>query len=390
MKKNSIKDVIDELIYEAFIGKNPFKVGDLVRLRPDVLNGAGPNVQWRNTLQQLLGKTGKISRVFPNSKHVNVKYDHKWKSNDEHEKEHTVDTIGVNYTQLIPANNPDEVDEGVGWGDPKKIAKDPKHTTNKLTGKVQRWTVKYNENVNMSEIKTIIKEILNEAKRYKFRKVYGPKKDKPNPLEDDHFQQWLFKNENQLKMLYNFTLKSNRLEAIDLPMENFFYSMYQKIRAELNESENPDKNYIIFARSGNVATYYVNSPTQGERMVQFGQSTATKFSTEEKVRNKIAELKLKYKGITNWDYELVPSDEDKSFNPLGNPKGVNFNLGHQVFKPVKKNEEWIVRWTYNGKTQPNYSYYTDNKNDAVNTYELMLRNAESMNRKGEPPYEPEP
>ncbi len=92
------------------INKNPFKVGDEVKLRDDVLNKHSRSVPahagytreqfaWRKTLDGLLGKTGTVSRLFDNSKHVNVKFDGT--------------TIGIDYTELVPASSvADEVEEG--------------------------------------------------------------------------------------------------------------------------------------------------------------------------------------------------------------------------------------------------------------------------------------
>jgi hypothetical protein len=65
---------------------HPFKVGDSVKLRADVLQRHSRNVpahmgysheqfEWRKTLGELEGKTGKIERVFPNSQHVNVEFE---------------------------------------------------------------------------------------------------------------------------------------------------------------------------------------------------------------------------------------------------------------------------------------------------------------------------
>ena len=44
MNIEQIKDIINELISEAVVGKNPFKVGDLVKLRPDVVGRFGKRV----------------------------------------------------------------------------------------------------------------------------------------------------------------------------------------------------------------------------------------------------------------------------------------------------------------------------------------------------------
>jgi len=112
-------------------------------------------------------------------------------------------------------------------------------------------------------------------------------------------------------------------------------------------------------------------------MVQNAYDSATQFDDENKVRNKIVQLKSKYKGITNWDVDIVEPKVDtwrytrtQSENPI-----------NQVFKPVKKGDEYVVRWTINGKTDENKTYYTDDKDDANATYLMMVKNAEELNKK---------
>lgn len=74
-----------------------FKTGDVVKLRDDVLQRHARSVPahlgytteqfaWRDTLRKLKGKTGIISRVFDNSKHVNVAFNGA--------------LIGIDYTEL--------------------------------------------------------------------------------------------------------------------------------------------------------------------------------------------------------------------------------------------------------------------------------------------------
>jgi hypothetical protein len=66
--------------------KDDFKVGDSVILKDDVLLNHSRSVppyagytteqfKWRETLKELEGKIGKIKRIFPKSKHVNVDFD---------------------------------------------------------------------------------------------------------------------------------------------------------------------------------------------------------------------------------------------------------------------------------------------------------------------------
>ena len=62
-----------------------YKIGDNVKLRKDVLVRHSRSVParfgytheqfvWRDILDKLEGKCGRITRIFPNSNHVNVKF----------------------------------------------------------------------------------------------------------------------------------------------------------------------------------------------------------------------------------------------------------------------------------------------------------------------------
>ena len=78
----------------------PLKVGDKVELRSDVLQRHARSVpahlgytheqfQWRDTLRKLEGAPGTVSRLFPDSKHVNVDFGET--------------TIGIDNTELVRA-----------------------------------------------------------------------------------------------------------------------------------------------------------------------------------------------------------------------------------------------------------------------------------------------
>lgn len=82
------------------ITKNPFKIGDKVKLKHDVLGRHSKSVpahagyttdqfKWRDTLDGLEGQVGVIDRLFDKSKHVNVKFS-------------GFKTIGIDYTELEP------------------------------------------------------------------------------------------------------------------------------------------------------------------------------------------------------------------------------------------------------------------------------------------------
>jgi len=96
----------DKVIYDVktnscvFFGNMdyPIKEGKIVLLRPDVLARHSSSVppqmgfttaqfQWRDTLRKLEGKRGTVTRVFNNSKHVNVDFG--------------TDLIGIDHTELV-------------------------------------------------------------------------------------------------------------------------------------------------------------------------------------------------------------------------------------------------------------------------------------------------
>ena len=64
----------------------PLGMGDSVKLKDDALQQHSRSVPahagytpeqfaWRDTLSNLAGKVGEITRIFPNSKHVNVQFE---------------------------------------------------------------------------------------------------------------------------------------------------------------------------------------------------------------------------------------------------------------------------------------------------------------------------
>jgi hypothetical protein len=59
------------------------------------------------------------------------------------------------------------------------------------------------------------------------------------------------------------------------------------------------------------------------------------------------------------------------------------NVVYSVKPPVRKPEtnEWVVKWYINGKYDENGTYYTDDKNDANDTYRAMSQRAATLNKK---------
>lgn len=121
-------------------------------------------------------------------------------------------------------------------------------------------------------------------------------------------------------------------------------------------------------------------------MVQNAQSMAFKFDTEEQVRHKMTQLRQKYKGIGKIDFEIVSSDFGFSglrATPFGKtPAKKLVNVGHQILKPVKKGDEYVVKWLTNGKRNEQSTYYTDDKEDANATYLRMIKQADELNAHG--------
>jgi hypothetical protein len=386
---------------EVVKGKNPFKVGDLVKLRPDILKlvHQGSNYEsrtWVETLKNLEGKMGKISKMFPTSNNVNVKYETSWISHDQHGRKSKIDTIGIDYDKLVPYSKDPSVEEGVGWVYTKDIKKDPHHTTNKMTGKVNRWTVKYentnevdmrelrdlgkmpDDKISMNEIKDVIKELLNEMwigfeeegkESHPLNKWLGG-----DGTEDDLSKQIKYPRGVNV---YDKLKEGEKDQNITI---NIVDKVKNKVKKQVDETmDNPNKNYIIFGRSGPQTVYYCNSSTQGARLVPYSQDIAERFKTLEEVKRKIFELKQKYKGIKNWGYEVVPAEKsewEKTYT-------ATVKLGpNTISTPTKNTEgEWVVKWMVNGVRDENKTYYTDDKKDALNTYARMVKSAEEENKK---------
>lgn len=486
--------------------KNPFKEGDLVKLRPDVLGRHSKGIpahagfttmefQWRNTLQKLADKVGKITRVSPDSKFVNVEYPSAWTSKDQYGKPYSINSIGIDFTELVPSTeNPDikeglfgfgskpenpvgsafaarqlvsayndrkldrntlikkmeelmwrsrtqdpnnwgwlkstvdrlkapapqgiqlKFEEGVGYVYDKDMKKDPKH----IKGK--RWTVKYESEPDLSEhghtmktpvnedmIREVIQELLREAVdpkglSYSIKILYNgiikAKIQFKNSKNPELKTKWQIAGRSLLQKINAAFLQYKELTGNDWlpsnrPKPEWFDSQspavaqsptYDPVLEQLKKKvvetrETPDKEYIVFGRSGPTVKYYCNNPLQGERMVQFAQSMAYRFKTLEQVRNTIADLSKKYKGITNWDYEIVQArfpNAVRATQPIITSPN---RRGHTISRPVKVGDEWVVKWMTDGKRDEGKTYYTDDRDDAFSTYDYMLKRAEEENKK---------
>jgi hypothetical protein len=150
MKNDTIKKIICEIIAES---NTSFKAGDKVKLRPDVLARHAKSVpahtgytttqfSWRGTLDKLEGKVGTVTKVFPNSKHVNVTFQDSWSSKDGSGRTYNVNTIGIDSTELVPVS--EELAESI-----KHIISKP--VKDHSTGE---WVVKWMTNGKRDEDKT--------------------------------------------------------------------------------------------------------------------------------------------------------------------------------------------------------------------------------------------
>ncbi len=91
---------------------------------------------------------------------------------------------------------------------------------------------------------------------------------------------------------------------------------------------------------------------------------------------------MKNKGMKSHKKEGVLQDPFKTNQTVDNfakPRTI-----HSISKPVRNSEtnEWVVKWMTNGKRDENKTYYTDDKKDAFDTYEMMIQNAQQMNKTG--------
>src|ERR1039458_3857733 len=342
---NQFKRLVKEVVQETVV-KNPFKVGDLVKLRPDILKriSLGPNrncQNWYRTLANLQDKMGKITKVFPSNKNVNVEYKESWVSKDDWNRGLRINSIGIDSEELVPYSEDPSIGEGVGWVHTKNIKRDPHHTTNKMTGKVNRWTIKYegvNKEKNISPIEMAQKlfdslrywdfinaireeefDVSNAAKRA-VTKAAAKKISSEGPIGNPtivSYWHWIksFLNSKQRKIyntLYDMCVKE--ISSIMSEKRIQRESTVSELRdlGKVDEiSENPNKNYIIFARSGPQSVYYCKSSTRGDRLLPYSQDIAVRFKTKEEVYKKIHELKQKYKGILKWDYEVVPAEQSE-------------------------------------------------------------------------------
>ncbi len=60
-------------------------------------------------------------------------------------------------------------------------------------------------------------------------------------------------------------------------------------------------NWILTATSSSgYRCYLIRSATQGDKMLSYAYSIATRFDTMQQARKNIKGLSKKYKGLTNW------------------------------------------------------------------------------------------
>jgi len=275
-----------------------------------------------------------------------------------------------------------------GYVHDKDMKKDPKH----ITG--ERWRIKFQstkdlekhgntekspvdeDKINITEIKNVVRNILDEMwvgwQENKSPITYKTENDVIGAVSNGSLSK-----EEAFNMLISRFLIPVEIakQKVNRAITHNLSKLNQK--GEMSEAYDPSydkpksrKRYIIIGRSGPVVSYYCESSTQGARMVQNAFSMAKEFETEEEMRNKIRELQVKYKGM-KFDFDIVPAGK---YQGTKTPK-------YTISKPVKKDGEWIVKWKINGISNEASAYYTDNKQDAIETYGAMLKNAEELNDK---------
>lgn len=115
VKKTRIVDEDGEVVWAhgrliPIPASNPFKVGDRVALRPDVLQRHARSVpahvgynteefKWRDILLSLCNSVGTVTHLFPRSKHTNVRFDAP--ANPQLGLKAYSGTIGIDWTELV-------------------------------------------------------------------------------------------------------------------------------------------------------------------------------------------------------------------------------------------------------------------------------------------------
>jgi len=103
LQTNTVESKIQEKMIEKTAGlktPNPYKVGDKVTLKEDVLQRHSRSVPpqagytkeqfaWRDVLGKLIGKVGTVSRILPDSKYMGIDFDG--------------EAIGIDFTEVNPA-----------------------------------------------------------------------------------------------------------------------------------------------------------------------------------------------------------------------------------------------------------------------------------------------
>jgi hypothetical protein len=120
--------------------------------------------------------------------------------------------------------------------------------------------------------------------------------------------------------------------------------------------------------------------------------TISKKELKKVIREIVDEMRVGSKNIDN-PWALAWSMKNKGMKshkegimeePFKSKDDVKLRVNHSISKPVRNPEtnEWVVKWITNGKRDENKTYYTDDKKDAFDTYEQMIRNAQQMNIAG--------
>ena len=320
--------------------------------------------------------------------------------------------------------------EGYGMGD---MSKDPKRAF-----KGARWTVKYNESkISISEVKNIIKELISEAFGEDDIGIGGSDDNMDNsndsgttlkratgrltePGEDEELVS-LYKGSKPESTAGLPSVGGAMSETMEKPDDWNPQSIpknvddISKIIHSLPEGtgvffsydketgHSSDWIWIECVSDGESFTYYMTSNGGGK--VELEDDSMIDDIASEVLNggyNYYAIQKINGYEKPSYnsfhpeddqeigDYERYGADQpEPQYEAFKKLKSIvrealkeEFNkVQHTISNPVKDSStgEWIIKWMTNGKRDENKTYYTNDKQDAINTAIKMRKQAEEMN-----------
>lgn len=270
--------------------------------------------------------------------------------------------------------------EGVGYVYDKDRKKDPKSIPGehwrikfqsdddlKKHGNTEMSSVKENKYINKKEVKSIIKEIIDEMWADLGTTVSGGNNSDNNQLRKPTGRITEPGADKNLVDLYKNGGKSSQIGS--LPSSGGAMSetkIYKNPLGKEHEKSVYDKeNKKVLIKIPTFNTHTSNRTRQSS-WISMKDDDMTPL---ESARYNIIEKLLK-KGLS------ISNAEKAADRLLSKPKKINENNGiHKISKPVKIGDEWVVKWMTNGKRDENKTYYTDDRKDAFDTYAAMVRHS---------------